>query len=63
MDELFAAIKEITHYTTIRGKFSSVRPDLAAEGITRVEVGAEGLHFFAKKGKVVNQLADSPSLF
>ena len=63
MDELGAAIKEIIHYKTIRGKFSSVHPDLAAEGITRVEVGAEGLHFFAKKGKVVNQLADSPSLF
>ena len=25
--------------------FSSVHPDLAAEGITRVEVGEEGLHF------------------
>ena len=39
------AIKEIIHYKTIRGKFSSVHPDLAAEGITRVEVGEEGLHF------------------
>ena len=43
--ELGAAIKEIIYYKTIRGKFSSVHPDLAAEGITRVEVGEEGLHF------------------
>ena len=46
MDELGSAIKEIIHFNTIRGKFSSVHPDLAAEGITRVEVGEEGLHFF-----------------
>ena len=45
MEELGAAIKEIIHCKTIRGKFSSVHPDLAAEGITRVEVGEEGLHF------------------
>ena len=45
MEELGAAIKEIIQYFTIRGKFSSVHSDLAAEGITRVEVGEEGLHF------------------
>ena len=45
VEELGAAIKEIIQYKTIRGKFSSVHPDLAAEGITRVEVGEEGLHF------------------
>ena len=44
-EELGSAIKEIIHHKTIRGKFSSVHPDLAAEGITRVEVGEEGLHF------------------
>ena len=32
-------------FDTIRGKFSSVHPDLAAEGITRVELGEGGLHF------------------
>ena len=48
MDELGAGIREIIHYNTIRGKFSSVHPDLAAEGITRVEVGEEGLHFVTK---------------
>ena len=40
-----AAIKKVIQYFTIRGKFSSVHPDLAAEGITRVKVGEEGLHF------------------
>ena len=45
MEELGAAIKEAIQYHTIRGKFSSVHPDLMAEGITRVEVGKEGLHF------------------
>ena len=45
MEEVGAAIKEVIHYFTIRGKFSSVHPDLATEGITRVEVGEEGLHF------------------
>ena len=49
MEELGAAIKEIIQYRTIRGKFSSVHPDLAAEGITRVEVGEEGLHFIANQ--------------
>ena len=45
------ALKKIIHYHTLRGKFSAVHPDLAAEGITRVEVEEEGLHFFAKMGK------------
>ena len=45
VEELGAAIKEIIQFNTIRGKFSSVHPDLAAKGITRVEVGEEGLHF------------------
>ena len=43
------AMKEIIHYKTIRGKFSSVHPDLAAEGITKVEVGDEGFCFVADK--------------
>ena len=52
IEELGAAIKEIIHFNTIRGKFSSVHPDLAAEGITRVEVGEEGLHFIKKLNQV-----------
>ena len=49
MEKLGEAIKEIIYYKTIRGKFSSVHPDLAAEGITRVEVGEEGLHFITER--------------
>ena len=45
MEEVGPAIKEIIQFRTIRGKFSSVHPDLAAEGIARVEVGEEGLLF------------------
>ena len=45
MDEVGAAIKKIMLYPNIRGKFSSVHPDLEALGITRVDVGDEGLHF------------------
>ena len=47
MEEVGTAIKEVIQYKTIRGKFSSVHPDLAAEGITRVEVGEEGLLFIS----------------
>ena len=50
MEEVGPALKKVIHYQTIRGKFSSVHPDLAAEGITRVEVGEEGLHFITDKG-------------
>ena len=58
MEELGAAIKEIIHYKTIRGKFSSVDPDLAAEGITKVEVGEEGLHFIRnnQQGELSNKI-------
>ena len=49
-EDLGKAIEEIIHFYTIRGKFSSVHPDLAAEGITKVEVGEEGLYFIADKG-------------
>ena len=45
IEEVGAAIKEIVHYRTLRGKFSSVHPDLATEGIIRMEVGEVGLHF------------------
>ena len=47
MEELGAAIKEVMEYKTIRGKFSSVHPDLAAKGIVKVEVGEEGLYFIS----------------
>ena len=46
MEEVVAAIKEVIHFKTLRGKFSSVHPDLLAEGITRVEVVQDGIQFF-----------------
>ena len=49
VEEVGSALKKIIHFQTIRGKFSSVHPDLAAEGITNVEVGEEGLHFTTSK--------------
>merc|ERR1712173_111852 len=49
MEEVGPALKKIIHYETLRGKFFSVHPDLEAEGITKVEVGEEGL-FFIKGG-------------
>ena len=49
MEEVGPALKKIIHYKTLRGKFSSVHPDLAAEGITKVEVGEEGLFFIKSR--------------
>ena len=50
MEGLGAAIREIIQFYTIRGKFSSVHPDLAAEGITRVMVEDTGLQFVMDNG-------------
>ena len=33
----------------LRRMDTAVQPDLAADGITRVEVGEEGLHFITQK--------------
>ena len=48
--ELGSFIKEVIHYHTLRGKFSSVHPEMKREGIVRVEVGEEGLHFICDAG-------------
>jgi hypothetical protein len=40
-----AAIRAVLHHPTLRGRFGSVSPALAAEGICRVEVGDRGLSF------------------
>ena len=45
IEDMGDTLKLIIRCETIRGKFSSVHPDLAKLGITRVEVGKEGLHF------------------
>ena len=51
-EDIAAAIKDVMNYKTIRGTFSSVHPDLEAEGFIRVEVGEEGLHFVRRQQKV-----------
>ena len=48
--ELGDAIQDVIHHYTLRGKFSSVHPELRREGIIRVEVGKEGLHFIRDTG-------------
>ena len=50
MEELGNLIQKVIHYHTLRGKFSSVHPELRREGITMVEVGKEGLHFIQDSG-------------
>ena len=49
-EELGKAIQEVIHYQTLRGKFSSVHPELRREGIVRVDVGEKGLHFIRETG-------------
>ena len=44
-EELGSVVKKVIHFRTLRGKFSSVHPELRREGIVRVEVGEEGLNF------------------
>merc|ERR1711971_1235486 len=44
-EELSKVIQEVIHFYILRGKFSSIHPELGREGIIRVEVGKEGLHF------------------
>ena len=48
--ELGSFIKEVIYFQTLRGKFSSVHPELRREGIVRVEVGEEGLRFIRDAG-------------
>ena len=49
-EDLGKAIQEVIHYKTLRGKFSSVHPELRREGIVRVDVGEKELHFIRDKG-------------
>ena len=59
MEKVGPAIKEIIQYKTIRGKFSSVHPDMAAEGISKVEV--EGLHFISDQQPGGHKMCDTHS--
>ena len=49
IEKLGAAIREIIQFNRIRGMFSSIHPDMAAEGIAGVEVGDEGLFFIRNR--------------
>ena len=51
-DELGKAIQDVIHDTTLRGKFSSVHPELRREGIVRVDVRENGLHFVRGTGEL-----------
>ena len=53
-EELGDLIQEVIHLHTIQRKFSSVHPELRREGIIRVEVGKEGLHFIRDSGALQN---------
>ena len=54
VEEFGDCIQKVIHYHTLRGKFSSVHPELEREGIIRVEVGKEGLHFIQDSGSSVS---------
>ena len=43
--DLGASLRSVLQYPEIRGKFSSIHPDLRAEGVTRLEVTNQGLCF------------------
>ena len=56
MEELGNVIQKVIHYHTLREKFSSVHPELRREGIIRVEVGKEGLHFIRDSGALQSSI-------
>ena len=51
--ELGDVIQEVIHYKTLRGKFTSVHPELRRLGIIRVEMGKDGLHFVRDSGALL----------
>ena len=58
-EEMGKAIQDVIHFKTLRGKFSSVHPELRREGIVRVDVGERGLHFVrAMSGEISYPLND-----
>ena len=50
VEELGDVIQEVIHYYTLRGKFSSVHPELRREGVVWVDVGEKGLRFVCDTG-------------
>ena len=53
VEELGDVTQEVIHYYTLRGKFSSVHPELRREGIIRVVVEKEGLRFIRDSGALI----------
>ena len=51
-EDLGKAIQDVIHFITLRGKFSSVHPELRQEGIVRVDIGEMGLHFVRDEGGI-----------
>ena len=49
-EKLGDLIQEVIYDFTIRGKFSSIHPELRRGGIIRVEVGKEGFRFIRETG-------------
>ena len=49
-EELGDVIQEVIHHYTLRGKFSSVHPELRQEGIVMIEMAKDGLYFLRNKG-------------
>ena len=49
-EDLGKAIQDAIQYKTLRGKFSSVHPELRQGGIVRVDLGEKGLHFVRDTG-------------
>ena len=45
MEELGKVIQKVIHHPGLRGKFSSIHPELRRESIIRIEVGKDGLYF------------------
>ena len=62
VEDLGKVIKEVIHYRTLRGKFSSVHPELGREGITQVEVGEEGFVFIRDSGALWGSIFRCSSL-
>ena len=44
-DKIGEALREVINFANIRGKFDSIHPDLKNIGVTKIEIGDNGLKF------------------
>ena len=58
--EIGSIIREVIHFKTLRGKFSSVHPELKREGIVEIKIGQEGLHFVRDRGEDISYVRKHP---